>query len=96
MFQEDPETKVVVLVGEVGGRMEHDAAEFIGKYMSKPVIVLIVGRMAPKGAQMGHAGALIEGDEGTAESKIGALEKAGAIVARSSLEIAEIIQKMGV
>lgn len=96
MFQEDPETKVVVLIGEVGGRMEHDAADFIGKYMRKPVIALIVGRQAPKGAQMGHAGAIIEGDEGTAESKIAALKKAGAIEARSSLEIADIIQKMGV
>lgn len=96
MFQDDPETKVVVLLGEVGGKMEHEAAEFIGKNMTKPVIVLIVGRMAPKGSQMGHAGAIIEGDEGTAESKSAALEKAGAFVARSSLEIPEIIKKIGV
>ncbi len=96
MFQEDPETKVVVLIGEVGGRMEHDAAEFIRKSMRKPVIGLIVGCQAPQGAQMGHAGAIIEGDDGTAESKIAALKKAGAIVARSPLEIAGIIQKMGV
>jgi len=96
MFQDDPETKVVVLLGEVGGKMEHEAAEFIGKNMTKPVIVLIVGRMAPKGSQMGHAGAIIEGDEGTAESKIAVLGKAGAFVARSSLEIPEIIKKIGV
>ena len=96
MFEDDPETKAVVLLGEVGGRMEHEAADFIGKSMAKPVIVLIVGRMAPKGSQMGHAGAIIEGDEGTAESKTAALEKAGALVARSSLEIPDIIKKIGV
>ena len=96
MFQDDPETKAVVLLGEVGGRMEHEAAEFIGTSMTKPVIVLIVGRMAPKGSQMGHAGAIIEGDEGTAESKTAALERAGALVARSSLEIPDIIKKIGV
>jgi succinyl-CoA synthetase alpha subunit len=96
MFQEDPETKAVVLLGEVGGTMEHEAARFIKQYMTKPVIVLIVGRMAPKGSQMGHAGAIIEGEEGTADSKIAALEKAGAMVARSSLEIPEIIKKIGV
>jgi succinyl-CoA synthetase alpha subunit len=96
LFQEDPETKAVVLLGEVGGRMEHEAAEFISMSMTKPVIVLIVGQMAPRGAQMGHAGAIIEGDEGTAESKIAALKKAGAIVAHSSIEIPEIIKKIGV
>jgi succinyl-CoA synthetase alpha subunit len=96
MFQDDPETKVVVLLGEVGGRMEHEAARFISQCMTKPVIVLIVGRMAPKGSQMGHAGAIIEGDEGTAESKIAALKKAGALVAYSSVEIPEIIKKIGV
>jgi len=96
MFQDDRETKAVVLLGEVGGKMEHEAADFIGKSMAKPVIVLIVGRMAPKGSQMGHAGAIIEGNEGTAESKIAALEKAGALVAHSSLEIPDIIKKIGV
>jgi len=95
LFQEDPETKFVVLLGEVGGRMEHEAAEFISKLMTKPVIVLIVGQLAPKGSQMGHAGAIIEGEEGTAESKIAALQKAGAIVARSSVEIPEILKRIG-
>lgn len=96
MFEDDPETKVVVLLGEVGGKLEHEAAEFIGGNMTKPVIVLIVGHTAPKGSQMGHAGAIIEGDEGTAESKIAALKKAGALVAHSSVEIPEIIKKIGV
>ena len=96
MFQDDPETKVVVLLGEVGGRMEHAAAEFISRHMTKPVVALIVGRMAPKGSQMGHAGAIIEGEEGTAASKIAALKKAGAFIAKSSVEIPEIIKKIGV
>jgi succinyl-CoA synthetase alpha subunit len=83
-------------LGEVGGKLEQDAAAFIEKHMKKPVIALIVGRTAPEGAQMGHAGAIIEGEEGTAASKIAALEKAGAIIARSSLDIPELIKKMGV
>jgi len=96
MFEEDPETEAIVLLGEVGGRLEHDAAHFISHYMKKPVIALIVGRMAPEGVQMGHAGAIIEGEEGTAASKIAALKKAGAIIARSSLNIPELIKKLEV
>jgi len=95
MFEEDPETKSVVMLGEVGGRLEHDAAQFISRHMKKPVVALIVGRTAPEGTQMGHAGA-IEGEEGTARSKIAALEKAGAMIAKSSLDIPELIGKMGV
>lgn len=96
MFEEDPETEAIVLLGEVGGRLEHDAAHFISQYMKKPVIALIVGRMAPEGVQMGHAGAIIEGEEGTAASKIAALQKAGAIIASSSLNIPELIKKLEV
>jgi len=96
MFEEDQETGVIVLLGEVGGRLEHDAANFVSRHMKKPVIALIVGRTAPEGAQMGHAGAIIEGEEGTAGSKIAALEKAGAMIARSSQDIPELIKKMGV
>jgi len=96
MFEEDQETEVIVLLGEVGGRLEHDAANFVSQHMKKPVIALIVGRTAPEGAQMGHAGAIIEGEEGTAGSKIAALEKAGAVIARSSQDIPELIKKMGV
>jgi succinyl-CoA synthetase alpha subunit len=93
-FEEDPQTSVVVLLGEVGGRLEHDAARYIEQNMTKPVIALIVGRSAPPGTQMGHAGAIIEGEEGTAASKITALKKAGALIARSSLEIAELINNL--
>ena len=96
LFEDDPETEVVVLLGEVGGKLEHDAARFITHQMSKPVVALIVGRTAPRGAQMGHAGAIIEGDEGTAESKINALKAAGAYIAKSAREIPEIIGRMGV
>ncbi|MCK5488150.1 MAG: succinate--CoA ligase subunit alpha, partial [Desulfobacterales bacterium] len=93
-FEEDPETTVVVLLGEVGGRLEHDAAKYIRHHMKKPVIALIVGRTAPAGAQMGHAGAIIEGQEATASSKIKALENAGAVIARNSTEIPELIKEM--
>jgi len=94
-FEEDPETEVIVLLGEVGGTMEHDAAAFIRNHMNKPVIALIVGRTAPKGVQMGHAGAIIEGEEGTVESKIRAMKNAGAMIARSSIAIPAIIKKLG-
>jgi succinyl-CoA synthetase alpha subunit len=96
MFEEDPETEAIVLLGEVGGRLEHDAAHFISQYMKKPVIALIVGRTAPEGVQMGHAGAIIEGEGGTAVSKIAALKKAGAIIASSSLDIPELLKKLEV
>lgn len=96
MFQEDPETRIVVLLGEVGGTMEQEAAAFIERYVDKPVVALIVGRAAPEGAQMGHAGAIVEGQEGTAASKIKALENAGALIAYRPSEIPEIIEKLGV
>jgi len=96
MFEEDPETEIIVLLGEVGGKLEHDAAAFIEEHMNKPVIALIVGHTAPKGAQMGHAGAIIEGEEGTAASKITSLERVGAIIAKSSLDIPELIKKVGI
>lgn len=96
MFEEDPETEVIGLLGEVGGKLEHDAAAFIEEHMKKPVVALIVGRTAPEGAQMEHAGAIIDGEEGTAASKIAALEKAGAMITKSSLDIPELIEKIGV
>ena len=95
MFQEDPDTDVVVLLGEVGGRMELEAAAFIREYMDKPVIALIVGRAAPDGAQMGHAGAIIDGEETTAAYKMEALERAGAIIIRRPTDIPEIVKTLG-
>jgi succinyl-CoA synthetase alpha subunit len=87
MFEEDDETQVVVLLGEVGGTMEHKAAAYIKAHMRKPVVALIVGRAAPRGAQMGHAGAIIEGEEQTAASKIQALKDAGVHIAYRPSEI---------
>jgi succinyl-CoA synthetase alpha subunit len=93
MFQEDPETKAIVLLGEVGGTMEQEAAAFIKENMDKPVVALIVGRAAPEGAQMGHAGAIIEGEEGTAASKIKALAAAGVHIAYRPSEIPQRIRE---
>lgn len=93
MFEEDPETEIIVLLGEVGGTTEQEAAAFIKGYMDKPVISLIAGRTAPRGTQMGHAGAIIEGEEGTAESKIRALRGAGSFIAKNPSEIPTIIEK---
>jgi len=93
MFQDDPETEAVVLLGEVGGTAEQEAAAYIEKYMTKPVVSLIVGRTAPRGAQMGHAGAIIEGEGESAESKIQALRSAGCLIAQSPSEIPTIIKK---
>ncbi len=94
MFEEDNETDVVVLVGEIGGRDEEIAAEFIKNEMSKPVVGYIAGITAPPGKRMGHAGAIIEGGVGTAESKIEALKKAGAEVGKTPMEVAEIVARI--
>jgi succinyl-CoA synthetase alpha subunit len=84
------------MLGEVGGTMELEAAEYIKNHMTKPVVALIVGRSAPVGAQMGHAGAIIEGNEGTAANKIKALEEAGVRIAYWPAEIPKIINSLGV
>jgi succinyl-CoA synthetase alpha subunit len=95
LFDDDPETKAVLLLGEVGGTMEYEAAAVI-RGMHKPVVALIVGRAAPAGAQMGHAGAIIEGRENTAAAKIEALQEAGAYIAYRPSEIPAIIRQLGV
>lgn len=91
LFEEDPETERVVLIGEIGGDEEQRAAEFIARMMSKPVVAFVAGRAAPPGRRMGHAGAIIEGRAGTAEEKIRALEDAGVRVARSLVEIPSLL-----
>ena len=83
LFEADPETDSVVLIGEIGGTGEQDAARWIAKNMKKPVVGFIAGRTAPPGRRMGHAGAIIAGGKGTAEEKIAALENAGVRVAQS-------------
>jgi len=91
MFENDPATEHVVLIGEIGGTEEQKAARFIAEHMSKPVTAFIAGQTAPPGRRMGHAGAIISGGEGTAEEKMTALTAAGARVARHPDEIAEIV-----
>ena len=91
MFEDDPETEQVVLIGEIGGTDEQKAAQFIAERMSKPVTSFIAGQTAPPGRRMGHAGAIISGGEGTAAEKMAALKAAGARVARHPDEIAAIV-----
>jgi succinyl-CoA synthetase alpha subunit len=88
LFEADPETKAVILIGEIGGSAEETAAEFIQAHMTKPVAAFIAGQNAPPGKRMGHAGAIIAGGKGRASDKIAALEKAGVAVASAPAEIA--------
>ncbi len=89
MFNRDSETDAIILIGEIGGTDEEAAAAFIRQYVKKPVVAFIAGRTAPPGRRMGHAGAIISGGEGTAESKINALRDAGIAVAESPATIGE-------
>lgn len=92
MFENDPETEKVVLIGEIGGRAEIDAAEYIKKHMTKPVASFIAGASAPPGTRMGHAGAIVEGGEGSAEDKMNALRAAGVRVAENPEEIPNLLK----
>ena len=92
LFEADPETKVVVMCGEIGGSDEEDAAEFI-KTMSKPVVAFVSGRTAPPGKRMGHAGAIISGNTGTAQGKVAALQEAKVPVADTIFDIPDLVKK---
>ena len=93
-FKEDPETKGVVLIGEIGGSAEEEAAEYIEDEFEKPVIAFIAGQTAPPGKRMGHAGAIISGGKGKAEDKIKALESAGITVAHNLAKLGETVLKV--
>jgi succinyl-CoA synthetase alpha subunit len=94
LFNDDPETHGVVLIGEIGGRAEEEAAEFVRAHMQKPVVGFIAGRTAPPGRRMGHAGAIISGGKGTAADKIAALQEAGIAVAESPALIGETMARV--
>ncbi|MCC2626112.1 MAG: succinate--CoA ligase subunit alpha [Burkholderiales bacterium] len=87
LFQDDPQTEAIVMIGEIGGTAEEEAAEFVKAHVTKPVVGYIAGVTAPKGKRMGHAGAIISGGKGTAEEKFAAFEKAGIAYTRSPAEI---------
>jgi succinyl-CoA synthetase alpha subunit len=91
LFNRDPQTEAVVMIGEIGGNAEETAAEYIKLHMRKPVVGFIAGQTAPPGRRMGHAGAIISGGKGTAAEKIAAMEKAGLRVAKSPADIGETL-----
>ena len=94
LFQEDPETDAVVMIGEIGGTSEEQAAEFVRSHMSKPVVGFIAGQTAPPGRRMGHAGAIIAGGKGTAAEKMAAMEAAGIRVVKSPADIGAQIKSV--
>lgn len=93
LFEADPETEAIIMVGEIGGSDEEAAADYIKHHVTKPVAAYIAGLTAPKGKRMGHAGAIISGGTGRAEDKISALENAGAVVANSPAGLGEAVMK---
>jgi len=99
LFEEDPQTHLIVMIGEIGGTMEEEAAQYVSKHMKKPVVSFISGATAPPGRRMGHAGAIISGGKGDAQSKMMSLEKHGITVVRNPAEIgltvAQLIKTCG-
>lgn len=94
LYAEDPDTKVIVLLGEIGGGSEEAAAAYIKAHVNKPVVSLIVGRNAPTGKSLGHAGAIVNGNVGTAATKIAALEDAGVHVVKNPVELVEQVRAL--
>ena len=93
MFQNDPETKAIAMIGEIGGDLEIQAAKYIKEHVTKPVTAFIAGQSAPAGKRMGHAGAIISGGAGTAAEKMAALEAAGVRVVRSPADIGKTVKE---
>lgn len=93
LYEEDPETKVIVLIGEIGRTSEEAAADYISNKITKPVVAIIAGRTAPPGKTMGHAGAIITGGKGSYDSKIRALENAGVQIGKTTKEVANLVKK---
>ncbi len=93
LFEADPETEAVVMIGEIGGTDEQEAAAFIREHLKKPVVAFIAGQTAPPGKRMGHAGAIISGATGTAEEKMRAFAAAGVAVARVPSEIPALLKE---
>jgi succinyl-CoA synthetase alpha subunit len=93
MFEDDPVTEQVVVVGEIGGQEEGMAANFVRDHMSKPVVAFVAGKTSPPGRRMGHAGAVVEGYAGSAQSKMEAFERAGAHVAHTIAQIPELLER---
>ncbi|MBQ1484629.1 MAG: succinate--CoA ligase subunit alpha, partial [Eubacterium sp.] len=93
LFQDDPDTDVIVLLGEIGGSQEELAADYIKEHVTKPVVSLIVGRNAPQGKSLGHAGAIVSGNVGTAATKLARLTDAGAVVVKNGNELVEQVRK---
>jgi succinyl-CoA synthetase alpha subunit len=94
LFQADPDTEAVIMIGEIGGTSEEEAARFVKEYMTKPVAAYIAGLTAPPGKRMGHAGAIISGGKGTATEKVAILEECGISVAASPAEMAQALMKV--
>ncbi len=94
LFEKDDDTEAIVMIGEIGGSAEENAAEYIKEYVSKPVISFIAGQSAPPGKRMGHPAAIISGGKGTAKAKMEALEKAGAHVVTNPAEIGDKLQRV--
>jgi succinyl-CoA synthetase alpha subunit len=94
LFEADDQTDAIVMVGEIGGSAEEEAAEFISENVTKPVVSYIAGQTAPPGKRMGHAGAIISGGKGTAEDKIKKLNESGVVVAKNLLEIGSTIKSL--
>jgi succinyl-CoA synthetase alpha subunit len=94
LFEADPETELIVMAGEIGGRAEEDAAEYISAHVTKPVVAYIAGFTAPPGKTMGHAGAIVSGSQGTAAAKAAALEAHGVKVGRTPTEVADLVTEI--